>query len=171
MRRLRPPSRISRKMYTIQPSSDVIREMKNPHPIDRRWTRDSCTVISMAEDRRGIYNTREKFYACAFDKGFGSFRNNTRAIWSARKPGRVLCTASTVTYCQPCWKQLSMRNVGGKERREGTESRDNDRYYVSIDSIVKKVCLSSFLPPSSKRISNGLDEFRGPCGYAVETKE
>ena len=40
-------------------------------------------------------------------------------------------------------KQLSMRNDGGREgRKEGrwTESRGNDRYYVSIDSmeIVKK---------------------------------
>lgn len=63
--------RISRKIH--YPTVDVIREMKNPlpiwfflfspssfpHPIDRANSRYGA-VISMAEDRRGIYNVPER---------------------------------------------------------------------------------------------------------------
>lgn len=131
MRRLLPLIlRISRKIHYPTPwtSSEKWKipsrfDSSSPPPSDRSSELEILgAMISMAEDRRRIYNTPErgeKFYACAFDKGFGSFRNNTRAIWSARKPGVFYVQPQRWHIANRLRKQLSKRwREGRKEGRK-----------------------------------------------------
>lgn len=128
--------RISRKVH--YPTVDVIREMKNPLPIwssppqiDRANSRYGV-VISMAEDRRGIYNTPER------GRNFTLVRLTrvSEVFVITHAPSDRLVNRA-VFYVQPQrWhianrlrKQLSMRNEMEGGKKEG-EARNREATIV-----------------------------------------